>query len=810
MFIKNIRIAARFLSKHKEYSAVNILGLTLSFISVLFISLYIFDELSFESMHSRADRIYRVIENETSDGKVAKLGNVPFRIAGLDEELPSIEKGVRIFGIGRANFFSDENENKIYRDFTISEQSFLDVFDFKVLYGSRENALAEANAIVLTKASAEQLFGTADVVNKFIRTDRAEQPFKITAVVEDFPLNSHLSFTLLVSLKSFADADWYKELSASDWSSNSFSTYLLLKNNTDQNTIEQSITSIVNKNRDSQTPKTTFNLQPLTNIHFHSADIRGGYAQNPGALYYLYIFGAVGLFIVTIACINYVNLSTSLSITRGKEVGVKKVAGAGRGNLVAQFITESTIISVLALLAALLVVVVLLPSFNNFVGKQISIYLFSDARVIIALLAFSLFIGLLSGSYPAIFLSKFKPALAIKGFSTGGKRSGGLRQGLVVFQFALSITLILATLMARQQLNFIRNRDLGFQKDQLVVIDINSGQVRKGFDVIKTEISKIPLVKDITVSSRVPGEWKNLPQVGVALQGNEDLQKMYFIGADENFLKTFDIKLLNGRNFSEEILADSASFLINETAARELGLSDPFNENLTVQSVNFSVNDEILDTPFRGRIIGIVKDFHFQSLHQKIGPMLIAFRNNPIHSIDYFSVRLMPGNAQSALKEMDLVLRSIDPSHLIEYNFLDDRLDNFYRQDTKRGQLFTIAAVVSVGLACLGLFSLVSFMTEQRTKEIGIRKALGATTAQIVALLSSTYIKLVLAAFIIATPLAIWAINQWLQSFAYKTEIGLLTIIVTGVFSMLIAFVTVGYKSIKAAWENPGKSLRSE
>ena len=574
--------------------------------------------------------------------------------------------------------------------------------------------------------------------------------------------------------------------------------------------MENAITETVNKNRDAKTPKTSFSLQPLSEIHFHSADIRGGYARNPGALYYLYIFGAVGLFIITIACINYINLSTSLSITRGKEVGVKKVAGAGRAQLVWQFITESSLVSLAALMIAVVVIIILLPSFNAFVGKQVSFDLLTDVRVMIALLGFALLIGFLSGSYPAFYLSRFKPAMAIKGFSAAGKKSGGLRQGLVVFQFALSITLILSTLMARQQLNFIRNRDLGFQKDQLVVLDINSGLVRKGFDVIKTEISKIPLVKDITVSSRVPGEWKNLPQVGVAVQGTEALQKMYFMGVDANFLRTFDIKLLDGRNFSEEILADSASFIINETAAKELGFANPFNESLTVQSVNFSVDDEALDTPFRGRIIGVIKDFHFQSLHQKIGPMLLAFRNNPIHSIDYFSVRLMPGDAQSALKDMDNILRAIDPAHLIEYNFLDDRLDNFYRQDTKRGQLFTIAAVVSVGLACLGLFSLVSFMTEQRTKEIGIRKALGATTAQIVTLLSSTYIKLVLAAFVIATPLAIWAINQWLQSFAYKTEIGMLTIIVTGIFSLMIAVVTVGYKSIKAAWENPGKSLRSE
>ena len=810
MFIKNIRIAARFLSKHKEYSAVNVLGLTLSFISVLFIGLYIFDEFSFESMHGRRDRIYRVLENESSEGKIAQLGEVPFRIASLSDELPGIETGVRIVGIGRANFLSDENENKIYEDFTATEQSFLDIFDFRILQGSRENALAEANTIVLTRSSAERLFGTTDVVNKFVRTDRFDQPLKITAVLDDFPPNSHLSFNILVSLKTFASADWYKEVSAGDWSSNSFSTYLLLKNNIDVTAVEAAITETVNNNRDTKTAKTSFSLQPLTDIHFHSAEIRGGYGRNLGAMYYIYIFGAVGLFIITIACINYINLSTSLSITRGKEVGVKKVAGAGRAQLIWQFITESSLVSLAALIISVIAILILLPTFNAFVGKQISLDLLTDYPVIVALIVFALLIGLLSGSYPAFYLSRFKPAMAIKGFSAGGKKSGGLRQGLVVFQFALSITLILATLMARQQLNFIRDRDLGFQKDQLVVIDINSGLVRKGFEVIKTELAKVPSVKDVTVSSRVPGEWKNLPQVGVSAQGKEDLQKMYFLGIDDAFLKTFEIKILQGRNFSEDILTDSTAFLINETAARELGLSDPMNESLTIESVNFSVEDEALDTPFRGRIIGIVSDFHFQSLHQKIGPMLLAFRNNPIHSIDYFSVRLHAGDPQSTLKQMDGILRRIDPAHLIEYNFLDERLNNFYRQDTKRGQLFTMAAVVSIGLACLGLFSLVSFMTEQRTKEIGIRKALGATTAQIVALLSSTYVKLVFAAFLIATPLAIWAINHWLQSFAYKTEIGISTIMITGAFSLLIAFITVGYKSIKAAWENPGKSLRSE
>ena len=365
-------------------------------------------------------------------------------------------------------------------------------------------------------------------------------------------------------------------------------------------------------------------------------------------------------------------------------------------------------------------------------------------------------------------------------------------------------------MVAQQQLGFIRNTNLGFKDEQLVVLDINSGAVRRGFDVIKNEISKIPTVKNVSVSSRVPGEWKNIPSVGIALPGKEQPQNLFFIGVDDDFLATFEITLMAGRNFSESNAADSSAFLINETGARELGLIDPLSENISIETVNFSVNESRLENPVQGRIIGVVKDFHFQSLHQKIAPLLIGFRNNPIHSIDYFSVRLSAGDWQQAIKDMEKALHMVDPAQIIEYNFLDQRLADFYRQDVKRSQLFTIAATVSVGLACLGLFSLVSFMTEQRTKEIGIRKALGATIPQIVAMLSGSYLKLVLIGFIVATPVAVWALNKWLQSFAYKIDIGWLTIIGTFVISILIAFITVGYKSIRAALENPVRSLRSE
>lgn len=810
MLLRNVRIASRFLLKHRQYTGINLFGFTLSLVCVLFIGLYVHDELSFDRFHGKASRIYRVTETETSaEGVTTQAAGVPFQVATLEEQLPSIEKSTRIVMFGRFNLINPENQqNKIYESFTAAEQSFFDVFDFKVAYGTLEGALREPNTAVLTRSTAERLFGTSDAVGKLIDIEE-DQLIKVTAVLEDFPSNSHLSFNVIFSMASITGEDWFKEEFTNDWTSNSFSTYIVAKDETDTGALANAITATVNKNRDAETSKTTFGLQALADIHFGSAGFRGGLAQNPGEIYYVYIFSAVGIFILLIACINYINLSTSLSITRGKEVGVKKVAGAARHNLIGQFICEANIISIGAMILALGIVNLLIPNFNAFVGKQIPADLLWEPRVLVALIIFILLTGLLSGSYPAFYLSKFKPALAIKGASLAGGKSP-LRQVLVVFQFALSIVLILATLIAQQQLSFVRNADLGFREDQLVVLDINSGLTRRGFETIKNEIAKIPVVKEVCVTSRVPGEWKNIPQVGITTPGTETKQDLYFIGADADFLRTFEVSLLTGRNFSDNNPADSSSFLINETAAKQLGIVDPLNVPVSIERVNYSVNFRPLEQPFKGKIIGVVKDFHFQSLHQKIAPLLIAYRNNPIHSIDYFSVRMEAGDWQAALKDMEKALHLVDPGQILEYNFLDEKLANFYRQDTKRGQLFTIATVVSICLACMGLFSLVSFMTEQRRKEIGIRKALGASVSQIVTMISSSYLRLVLLGFLLATPLAILALDQWLQTFAYRVDIGLVTIVVACGLSLLIAFLTVGYKSFKAAWENPVKSLRNE
>jgi putative ABC transport system permease protein len=808
MIIKNFRIASRFLLKHKEYTAINILGLTLSLVCVLFIGLYIYDELSFDRFHSKGDRIYRVIEHATSrEGTATKSAYVAYRISTLGDQLPSIEQTASIRTFGRVNVYTEDSETKGHEDFTVTNQGFFDLFDFKFIHGPREHALSEAYTVVLTKSMAERLFGITDVVNRLIRVDRDDQPYRVSAVIEDFPSNSHLQANMLFSLETFATNQEFQEGTVNDWSSSSFATYVLVKSNTDAGQLQNSITGVVLQNRKEDAPKTSFTLQPMTDIHFYSADINARYAASPGEIYYLYIFGAVGCFILFIACINYINLSTSLSISRGKEVGVKKVAGAAQRNLIGQFITESNLISFTALIFSLMLVNILLPGFNSFLGKGIRMEFLWDYRVFLALVGFTLIIGTLAGSYPAFILSSVKPAVAIKGFSKASRSSGRIRQGLVVFQFTLTITLIFATLIAFRQLSFIQNTNLGFQKEQLVVLDINSGAVRRGFETIKTEIAKIPAVKSVSVSSRVPGEWKNMPQVMVELPASTEPKSIFFLSVDDDFFPTFEMELISGRNFSDLNPSDSLSLIINETAARELGFKDPLSETMTITTTAYGNRLEI---PFEGKIIGIVRDFHFQSLHEKIGPMVLAFRNNPIHAIDYFNVRLLPGDWQAGLKDMEKILQSIDPSHLLEYNFLDEKLAEFYRQDTKRGQLFAISAGVSIGLACLGLFSLASFMTEQRTKEVGIRKALGATSGQIVMMLTGSYVKLVLLGFILATPLAVWALGKWLQSFAYQVDIGWETVTLACAFTLLIVLSTVGYKSLKAAAENPVKSLRSE
>lgn len=807
--VKTFKIAFRFLFKHREYSLINIGGLAFSLVAVFFIGLYLLDELSFDRFHSKADRIYRVIEHQTNEkGEESDFASVAMMTANATNEIPALEKTSLMVFFGRTNVSNEERTNIFYEDINIADQGLFDLFDFKVIDGNREGALSKPNSAIITRSSAIKYFGTEKAAGKTLLTEPGDPTYTVTAVIEDFPSNSHISRNMFFSIATYANLDWYKRYSTSDWSSNNFVVYYLLKDGADATNTATTLTNLVKSKRTTNANQSYFWLQPLLDVHFHSANIRGGAAGRPGEIYYVYIFASVGLFILIIALVNYINLSTSLSITRGKEIGVKKVAGAHRYQLIIQFITEATFVAFAAVLIALAVCNLLLPMFNEFSGKTIDMGIFSRPSTLTILAGFTLVVGLLAGCYPAFYLSRLKPVAAIKGYSRLTNSSSWMRRSLVVFQFFLSITLIIATLTAYRQIQYVNSKSLGFNQEQLVVLDINSGAVRRGFETIKNDLKAIPSVTHVSVTTRVPGEWKNLPQVQATTTENPTGLPAYFIGVDENFLSTFEVTLINGRNFNEAFPADSTSILLNETAAAQLGVTE--GAEVIIPAEVDGAETEALDVPYKATVIGIVKDFHFQSLHQKIAPMVMGYRNNPISNIDYFTLRLSNTNMDQALEGMRAAIQRVDEQHLLEYNFLDQRLADFYEADKKRSALFTMAAVVAIALACLGLFSLASFNTALRTKEIGVRKVLGASVSQITVLLSKDYLKLVTIGFLLAAPFSVWALQGWLSSFAYRIEIGWLILVSACVVTLTIALLTVGFKSVRAAVANPVKSLRSE
>lgn len=803
MFKNYFKIAWRELAKSKVFSFINIFGLTIGLTTFLLIALYIFDELTFDRFHKNADNIYRVVEYKTSpQGKETKSAGAGYQVSEKAKtSLPSIKEGARLITLGRTNVGTKENTNVFYEDYTIGNPGFLTTFDFKLLQGDRNTALTAPHSVIVTEETAQKLFNTTDVLGRSIKIDADSTSFKITAVLKDFPVNSHLSFNLLFSESSIAN-DAFRNFINSDWNSGSFRTYLLLNDKTDAHKLETKINKLAADNESSDTKdKSRYVLQSLKDIHFYSNDIEGDSGKK-GNITYIYVFSILALFVLFIACINYMNLTTARFANRAKEIAVRKVAGASRRNLVAQFLSEAFLITIIAFTLAVILVEILLPYLNAFTQKQLTLDIYSDPRIWIGIISIIIVVGLLSGMYPALFQSASKPLLLLKSKINPGKGNLSLRRSLVVFQFALSIVMIVATIIVYMQMKYVSTKDMGFDKDQLLVIDINSGKVRKGAETIKNEFAKLPQVKEVSVSSRVPGEWKDLPKLKVK---NEKIQTpegedMYFVGVDDKFLKTYKITLVKGRNFASGSVADSSSVILNETAAKELGIKEPSEQLIEIP----------LDKTFTARVIGIVKDFNFQSLRQPLAPMLLGFQKNPIQNIDYFTVRVTTNAMTETLKQMDAILHNIDQSHLFEYHFLDKQWDLFYREDQIRETIFLIVAILTIIIACLGLFGLATYAAEQRIKEIGIRKVLGASVGSIVTMLSKDFLRLVLIASVIAFPIAWWTMSQWLHDFAYRIHISWWIFIVAGLIALLIALLTISFKAIKAAVANPVKSLRTE
>ncbi len=817
------KTAFRALFRNKLYTILNIAGLTFGLGCFLLIGLYLFDELTFDEQHKNGNRIYRVIQHRTTDNQSTTIAAGSYQLAEQSKkEITGVENTTRIQRQGRANILSTENPSNFFQEtVTVTDEHFFQIFDFPLLEGDKTTALKEPNSIVINESLAKRLFKKTNVLGKMLQFGHLESPLKITGVLKNHPRNSSFDFSSVLSDATFQSDTANANGRMRDWLSNNYSVYALLKPGADAKTVAAGMSKLVQDNFTAPAGVTfSFSLQPLKDIHLRSQHIVDGArnsnvdAMPQGNPLYVKIFSFIALFVLLIAGINYMNLTTARASGRMKEIGVRKTIGAAKGNLVGQFLFESSLVTFVSFVLSLLFVNLLLPVFNRFTGKELSLGFSTDYRIWLLAIGFAAISGLLSGSYPALLLSRFRPVSLLKNLKLSNTGDLSLRKGLVVFQFTVSVIMIIGTIVLFLQVRYLNNTSLGFNKDLLVVIDVNTGKARSNFEAVKAEMAKIPSVKNVSASSRVPGEWKAFRVIKINnTVSTAEPKTAYMMGADKDFLETFEIPLLKGRNFDTH--ADSSAIMLNETAAEMLGITEAAGQVIEIPAVsrtgdgNFGpLNADGI--PFKPRVVGIVKDFHFQSLREKIEPMVLCYNKNPIHNIDYYSVRIAPAGIQSTLEKLKQVMVNNAAHDPFEYNFLNDQLARFYIEDERRQTILIWAALATIFIACLGLFGLATYSAEQRVKEIGVRKVLGATVFNLASLLSKNFLKLVLIANGIAFPIAWWGVNKWLQEYAYHIDVEWWIFAVSGVIAIIIALATVSYQAVKTAVANPVKTLRME
>lgn len=787
--IKNyFKIALRNILRHKAYSILNIAGLAIGMACSILILLWVQDELSYDRFNANADQLYRLICN-AGDFKAAVS---PAGMAeGLQSEMPEIKAAVRL-SKPSANLLEVGDRKFEEKRVFFADSNFLQVFSFPLLSGNAKTALINPDGVLITQDIAKKYFGREDALGKVIRVNNNEN-FKVTGVLVNVPTNSHLQFDIIFPMSALARTDY--DLQNKVWGSFNFYTYLQLdKNVTPSSASFSQLVPRIQKIYKSHftEAKIDFHLQPVIDIHLHSdlqIDLPG-----KGNVQYVNIFFIVALFIITVACINFMNLATARSARRAKEVGLRKVVGAGRAQLIIQFLSESVIISFLSLFIAIGIVYLLLPAFNQLAEKTLTINLL-DGKLLLSLIGIALITGILSGSYPALFLSNFKPIKILKGKIRLGGGNLLFRNGLVVTQFVVTIILLVGTAVVYKQLNFIKDKNLGFDKSNLLYMPM-TGDMWNKQQALKAALQENPLTSNYSIISDLPTALVT-GTIDVQWEGKDPKSQVVIpsIDVDEHFTDVFKIQMLKGRNFSTSFKGDSSNYVVNETAVKLMGMTV---ENAVGKSLSFGGT--------RGTIIGVVKDFNFKSLQYTIDPLVL--RLNRYGGI--LMLRTPAGNTEASIKALGKISQQLNPSYPFSYNFLDKDLDNLYRGEQQMGSIFNLFAILAIFISCLGLYGLSAFMAEQRTKEIGVRKVLGASVFNIVYLLSGSFTKLIAIAVAIAVPLSWFAINNWLKGFAYRIDISWIIFLVASGTALLIAWLTVSYESIKAAIANPVKSLRSE
>jgi ABC-type antimicrobial peptide transport system permease subunit len=786
MFKNYLLIAIRNIFRNKLFSTVNILGLALGIGSALLIFLWVNDELEFDHFHANSDRLYRVMENQTyTDGRIYTFAATPGPMAPfIKEKFPEIEKATRFTWEVQNLFHLDDKS--FFEMGRYVDQDFLDMFSFPFVEGDLSTALKDKNSIVITEKLAKKYFGDGDPLGKDFLLD-TKNSFKVTGVIKDLPKNSSIQFDYLLPFQFFFDENkqWIDQ-----WGNNNIRTYILLRADAKPMEFENKLKDEIKEHNEESNVQLF--IQPFRDAYLYG-DFENG-KQAGGRIEQVRIFFVVAVLVLVIACINFMNLSTAQATKRAKEVGLRKVIGAVPSQLFRQFMGESFITVCLGAVIAVLMALLLLPKFNELTSKALSLYVI-DARTILIFVGIILFTAFVAGSYPAVFISEFKPVQVLKGQLKSGSSAGYFRKILVVVQFSLSIFLIISTAVVFRQMSFMENRDIGFDRENVFHMWMQ-GDVQPKFETFRQRLLSEPGIESVTGASQLPIEIGN-STMGLEWEGKDPDAQILFtnIDVDYEFIQTMKMRMSEGRPFDRTRVTDTSAYIVNETAAAKFGFKDG------------TADHDLTMWDRKGKIVGVVKDFNFGSLHSAVEPLVIRMSRNNVYLA---LVRAKPHETETALKSAEKLWKEYAPGYPFRYSFLNQDWEGFYKAEAQRGKVFNTLAILSIFISCLGLFGLSAFSAERRTKELGIRKALGATTQGLVGLMGREFTILVLIAACIGCPLGWYAMTLWLSNYAYHVDVGIATLIIAAVICMMVSLITIAYHSIKVAASDPVKSLRYE
>lgn len=788
MFFKYLKLSLRNLLRDHIYSAINIGGLALGIATSVLLLMWTQEELSYDRMHEKEERLYRVNAQFNNSGDLRTWPTSPAPLGvRLKNETTLIEDFVRLSGDNGTLLFTYKDKSLTIGDMYFTDPSFFKIFDFKIIQGNASNPFPTTKSVWLTETTAKKLFGDEDPMGKVIQREK-KSDLVVAGILADLPSNSTIKFSMLSPYEDLIEETVAQGGKRSDiennWGDYYYETFLLIGEESNTSEIEKSLTAIHHANQ--KETSVAYVLQPLRNLHLYAADGSEQGIQN------VRIFIIVAIGILLIACINYINLATARATRRAKEVGVRKTVGATRGKLVFQFLMESGIVSLMAILLASVIIQLLIPMYNEITGKQL-MFSFENEQTLILLGSCLVATWLIAGLYPALVLSSFKPVEIMKSKIQVSGGNSIFRRVLVVTQFTLSIMIIVGTLMVGQQLEYINTKDIGFQKEQVFLFSFR-GDMYKNADAIRNELKSSPVVAEVSFANQNVGNIGNT--TGDTDWDGKDPNQMMLIHAmniDEKLMPMLEMQLTQGTGFTGA-RTDTAGFILNETAIEYMGIKEPIGKRFKLWQME-------------GTIVGVMKDFHHQSIHHKIEPTAFFYNKN---WLQYIYVKTVPGKNAEAVALAESIYKKYNPAYPFDYRFLDDSFDAMYKEEARIGLVANVFSAIAICISCLGLFGLATFTAGQRVKEIGIRKVMGASVQQIVMLLSKDFIILVFIAFAIAVPLSYLAVQQWLDGFAYRTEITGYTYLLTGFLVLLVAVITVSFQTIKAALSNPVESLRNE